>query len=399
MTTYTDVFGGANIYPSEVTYSALTLSASVTLVWPDELTDSQYVASKIMDLSSPSASYELTLPAANKASLGETILLSNVGSAPVTVRNSAGIQLLALAAGTSWQVYLTNNSSAAGGWRSMQYGSLVSQATASNLVGTGVVAIGSTLSQSVPVITFSSNYTAGTTDRATMFVWSGSAGTFDLPAAATVGNNWFCYLRNSGTGSVTVNPAGTPTIDGAATLVFQPGESAIIATDGANYYTIGFGQSAVFAFDYTVINVAGTGNYTLTGTELNRVAYKFSGALTGNRAIIVPTTVQQYWVDNQTTGAYTLTIKTAAGTGISIATGQRAIFYCDGVDIVDADTSTVSLPVQVSQGGTGAVTASAARINLGASSLGDSIFTAASSAAVWAALGTAPSGAVDGGTF
>ena len=399
MTTYTDVFGGANIYPSDVSYQSLTLTTSVVLGWPDELSNAQYVASRVMDVSSSSAAYEITLPAADKASLGETLLISNVGAQPVTIKNNAGVQLLVIETGTSWQLYLTNNASAAGGWRSLQYGSLVSQATASNLVGTGIVAIGSTLSQSVPINSFNANYSAGASDRARMFVWSGSTGTFTLPDASTVGNNWFCYLRNSGTGAVTVDPAGSPSIDGYSTMSFQPGESAIIATDGLNYYTIGFGQPAVFAFDYTVIDVAGGGNYTLTGTELNRVGYKFIGTLTANRIVIVPATVQQYWIDNQVTGAYTLTIKTAAGSGVTISTGQRAIFYCNGTDVVDADTSTISLPVQVSQGGTGATTSSAARINLGASSIGDALFTASTQSAAWSALGVAPFGTVDGGSF
>jgi hypothetical protein len=121
--------------------------------------------------------------------------------------------------------------------------------------------------------------------------------------------------------------------------------------------------------------------------------------LTGNRNIIVPATVQQYWVDNQTTGSYTLTIKTSAGTGVSVAQGQRAILYCDGTDVLDADTAGISIPLDVSQGGTGATTASAARINLGGTSVGIALFTAADAAAAWSALGTAPLGTVDGGTF
>jgi hypothetical protein len=180
-------------------------------------------------------------------------------------------------------------------------------------------------------------------------------------------------------------------------LNFQPGESAIIATDGINFYTIGFGQSAIFAFDYTVIDVAGTGNYTLAGTELNRIVYKFTGLLTGNRNIIVPATVQQYWIDNQTTGAYTFTVKTSAGTGIVINSGQRNISYCNGSDIIDADSSTLSIPILINQGGTGAITDTGARINLGATSVGDALFTAADQAAAWAALGNMP--LLTGGVF
>ncbi len=394
---YNDVFGGANIYPSEINYSAITLTADVTLSWPEETSASENLATKIINVSAATPGFVITLPAANKTGTGNTILFSAVGAASFIVKGSTGTTIMTVTSGTSWQVYLTNNATAAGVWSSLQYGASVSFANAAALAGTGIVAVGAVLSQSVPITTFNTNYTAGTADRAKMFVWSGAAGTLTLPAAATVGDNWFCYLRNAGSGAVVADPTGSPTIDGASTLSYQPGESSIIATDGANWYTIGFGQSATFVFDYTVIAVAGTGDYALTGTELNRIAYKFTGILTGNRNIIVPATVQQYWVDNSTTGAFVFTVKTAAGTGVAISSAQRGIFYCDGTDVVDADTSTVSTPIAIAQGGTGAITASAARINLGATSIGDAVYTAATTAAAYAALGAIPT--VAGGTF
>lgn len=399
MTTYTDVFGGANIYPSEISYSALSLTTSVVLSWPEETSDSGPYATRIIDVSSSTDTYSVTLPAADQASPGETILFNNIGANTVVVLNASGAQVASLASGQLWQVYLADNSTVGGVWRALQYGVGVSQVSASSLAGTGIVAVGTLLSQSVPIVTFGASYTAGVNDRARMFNWTGAGGTFTLPSAPTIGDNWFCYLRNSGSGAITVDPAGTPLIDGSATLAFQPGESAIIACDGANYFTIGFGQAATFAFDYTAINVAGSGNYTLAGTELNRIAYGFSGTLTGNRNIIVPATVQQYWVSNATTGAYDLTVKTATGTGVKVNPGARAILYCDGTNVVEADTNSLSLPVSVLQGGTGATTASGARINLGATSVGEALFTAADQAAAWAALGVAPSGVVNGGAF
>lgn len=399
MTTYTDVFGGANIYPSDISYSSLALTADSVLSWPDETSSSGPYATRIIDVSATASDLSVTLPDATKAGNGETLLINNLGAYAVTVRDSSDTQLQVINAGTVWQLYLVNNSTSAGVWESLQYGSSVSTAVASSLVGNGIIASGNTLQQSMPVVTFTSDYTVGTTDRAKVLLWNGSSGSVVFPSAIDLGSNWFCHVRNSGSGGLTLNPAGSVTIDGGLTLSLQPGESATVFTDGIQYYSIGYGRSATFAFDYAVVNVAGTGTYTLTGTELNRVSYKFTGTLTGNRDVVVPATIQQYWVDNQTSGAYTLTIKTASGTGLSISAGQRAIFYCDGVNVVDADTSTVSLPVQVSQGGTGAVSASAARVNLGATSLGDTLFTAASTSAVWAALGVAPSGTIDGGTF
>lgn len=399
MTTYVDVFGGANVYPSEIDYSSTALAADITLSWPDETSTSQNLATKIMDVTQAADGLAITLPPANGTGTGQTILFNNLGTFTFTVKDNAGVQVMTVAPGTLWQVYLTDNSTAAGAWETLQYGAAISQANASALAGTGIVAVGTLLSQAVPVTQFNSNYTAGAQDRARMFVWTGAGGTITLPAPTIVGNNWFIYLRNSGSGAIVADPAGTILIDGGPILSFQPGESAIIVSDGANYFTIGFGQSATFAFDYTSISVSGSGNYTLTGTELNRIAYSFTGTLTGNRTIIVPATVQQYWVTNATTGAYNFTVKTASGSGVLVASGSRSILYCDGTNVVNADTGGLAVPIQVSDGGTGATTAGSARINLGATAVGDAVFTAADGPSAYAALGVAPSGVVVGGTF
>lgn len=399
MTTYTDVFGGANIYPSEVSWSRLDLTTNVTLSWPEETSVSTNLATRIIDVMVGIAGSNITLPEADKTSTGQTILFNNIGSETFIVYDSAGVQVVSIASGELWQIYLVDNSTNAGVWRSLRYGASVSQANASALAGNGLVAISTLLAQSVPVTSFNSNYSVGSPDRAKLLNWSGTSGTLTLPNPISVGSNWFLYLRNSGTGSINVDPTGEVLIDGSATKSFQPAESAIIVSDGTNYYTIGYGKSAEFAFDYTVINVAGTGAYALTGSELNRVAYRFTGLLTGNRDIVVPATVQQYWVDNQTTGAFTLTVKTLGNPGQVIAQGQRAIYYCNGVDVVDADTANVSLPLQISDGGTGAVTSGAALINLGGTSIGIGVFTSGTGPAAYSVLGVAPAGIVDGGSF
>ena len=400
MPIYTDTFGGANIYPSEISYSAVALSTNITLSWPEETSISVNLATRIMDVTPSTSGLNITLPEADKTGTGNTILFNNRGAQTFTVLNAVGVQVVTVAPGTLWQVYLSDNSTAAGVWRSLQYGASISQANASSLAGTGIVAVGTLLSQSVPVTEFNSSYTAGVQDRARMFNWTGAAGVLTLPNAVTVGNNWFIYLRNSGSGAIVADAPGLLLIDGAASLSFQPGESAIIVSDGSNFYTIGFGQPSVFAFDYTVIDVSGTGVYTLAGSELNRVAYRFVGALTGNRSVVVPATVQQYWVDNQTTGPYTLSITPfGGGASFNVGQGERVILYCDGTDVLNAATQGISVPLTISEGGTSSTTAGGALINLGGSATGISIFTAASQAAVWAALGVAPAGVVDGGSF
>ena len=399
--TYTQIFGGTTIYPSDVTYLALALTGDTVLEWPLESNVTNAPAARIIDIT-PSGTFSIFLPPADETGTGQTILFNNLGPQSVTVKNSVGGTLLSIAQGEQWQIYLTSNTTAAGTWRTFRYGASTAQAQASALAGFGLTATGSTLSQSTPVTLFNSNYTAGASDRAKMFVWTGGLGTLTLPTASSVGGDWFIAVRNGGSGNLVIDPQGLETINGAASLTLTPGDSATAVTDGTSWYTLGLGQSAVFAFDYTSINLAGqSGNYTLSGAELNRIAYEFTGAIVGNVEIIVPKTTQQYWVTNDTTGgSFTLRVRTNTQTpGVLVARGSRAILYCNGNDVVDAETGGVAVPIAVVDGGTGSTTAGGALVNLGGTSVGIGVFTAVTQNDAWTTLGVAPAGTVNGGTF
>ncbi len=398
MTTYTNTFGGTNIYPSDVSYRYVSLTISQVLDWPLEAAPSTDVVAKIMDVNATTTSLVITMPDATEAGTGETVLFNNVGANTFTVKTATGTVICAPQSGTTFQIYLTDNSTVSGTWRSFQYGASVSATNAAALAGLGVKAIATTLNQSMPVTSFSTNYTTGASDRAKVLVWTGGAGTLSFDGAPVLGSDWFVNIRNSGTGDLTLDPSSSEQINGAATLVLSPGDSAIVVTNGVQFWTIGFGQSAVYAFSLLQIDISGSGDYTLSVAELNKTAYVFTGTLTGDRDVIVPTTVQQYWVSNQTSGAYTLGMRTAgqASPGVTVASGARAILYCDGTDVVDADTATIAIPVTIAQGGTGATTASGARTNLGATTIGNAVFTAASTSAAQIALGLDP---IEGGTY
>lgn len=392
---FTETFGGTTIYPSDVSYRAISLSANQTLAWPLEVATSGNVVAQIMDVTPSAGGFTITMPPANEASPGETALFFNAGSFNFTVADNAGNTIVAITPGLAYQIYLRTNTTAAGQWRTTQFGAGTSSATAGSLVGAGIKAINTTLNQSMAVTSLSVNYTAGAADRSAAFLWTGGAGTITLPAASTVANDWFFHIRNGGTGAISLATTGGELINGTATVDFNPGDSAIIVCDGTGYFTIGFGQAPEFLFDYVSIDLTSQSSpYTLAGSNLNRIAYQFSGTLTTNMQIIVPATIQQYWVGNFTTGgSYTLTVKTSAGTGVVVPRDARAILYCNGTDVVTADTGGISIPILVSQGGTGATNASSARTNLGATSIGNALFIAVDEATARNAIIAAKSGA------
>lgn len=397
---YTQIFGGTTIYPSDVSYLSLALTGDVELDWPLENPGTFAPVARIIDIT-PSGAFSITLPSADETGTGQTILFNNLGPSVVTVLDNTGGTLLSLGAGEQWQIYLVDNSTVAGTWRSFRYGAATAQAQASALAGNGLVATGSTLAQRYPVTEFNSNFTAGTSDRAATFVWTGGGGTLTLPAAAVAGSGWFINLRNSGSGALIVDPNGSETINGSSTLSLQPGDSAVAISTGTTWYTVGLGQEAVFAFDYTSIDLTGQSSpYTLSGAELNRIAYKFVGTLTADMDIVVPATVQQYWVDNATSGSFDLGLRTPSQvTPVDVIQGARSILYSDGSNVVGADTGGVATPISVADGGTGATTAGAALVNLGGTTDGIAIFTAATTNDIWTTLGPAQSGNVNGGTF
>lgn len=358
---YTDVFSGSNVYPADTTLLAVALSSNIALEWPFEGADPTYPAARIIDVTCTAAS-SITLPDATEASPGYTILFNSLSASThdITVKDAGGNTLATISSGEQWQLYLASNATAAGTWRVFQFGASTATVQASDLAGAGLVVQSNQLAQAMPVTTFTGTpRTILTSDLGGLFVWTGTgAATVNLPAVASAGAGYFIALRNDSTaGDVTVDANGSETIDGATTLTLQPGESAFLGTDGTAWYTLGLGKDSIFAFDYTTIDLSASGaTYTLSGSELNRVAYKFTGLITTNIEVVVPKTFQQYWVDNSTTGAFTVKLKTSGGTPVTVNQSTRGLYYCDGSNVLDADTGGISTPISAADGGTGQTT-------------------------------------------
>lgn len=88
-----------------------------------------------------------------------------------------------------------------------------------------------------------------------------------------------------------------------------------------------------------VKNVAGGANVTLTAAEAGNAIIELTGALTANIAVIVPSSITRGWIiKNATSGAFSVTVKTAAGTGVVCSQSANAGVWTDGTNVYDSLT-------------------------------------------------------------
>jgi len=81
-------------------------------------------------------------------------------------------------------------------------------------------------------------------------------------------------------------------------------------------------------------DVSGSSDVTLTTTEARNAILEFTGTLTGSINVIVPSLNRTYLVYNATSGSFTLTVKTSAGTGVAVNQTDRVWLYCDATNVV-----------------------------------------------------------------
>ena len=346
MTTYVNPFSGQTIQPSQVGYEFLTLDTDTELQWPVNGNNSLVVAN-IIEVDATTTGIDLIMPAATQVSTGQSILIKNVGSNLFTVVDNAGGTIVAIDSGIAEYIFITDNTTVAGTWDTVTFGAGTSSANAAALAGYGLKAISTTLNQSYPLASYYSNYTLTDADRAKFLVWNSGVGTFTLPVASTVGNNWFAMIRNNGSGILTIQPSGTDTIDGNSNQQLQITESLVIVSNGSTgYNTFGYGQAVQFNFTQLAYDVTGAGaTITLTAAEASNVIQEYFGTLTVNTDVILPPTVQLYVITNVTTGSYSLTFGTGAvgAATVTIPQNQSLILVCDGTNVYNANSATISV--------------------------------------------------------
>lgn len=342
MTTYTNPYTGATISPSQVGYEQLSISTDTILEWPINGNTDNVVAN-IIEVTATTTSLKLFMPPATSVSNGQSALIRNIGSNSFTVVDTGGNTIVSIASGIAEYIYVTDNSTVNGSWETVTFGAGTSSANAASLAGYGLTAISTTLNTTTPISTFSADYTMTPADQSALYVWTGGAGTVTLPSAQSVGTDWYVIIKNDGTGILNVALQGTNTIDGQVSAQLQIAESFVVVSDGLNFYSYAYGQSAEFFFTQLVKSVTG-GTVTLTAAEAANIIQEYQGTLTSNCTVILPPTVQLYSFKNNTSGAFTLTFSTGSvgALTVSLPQGQTILAICDGTNVYNAQTSTSS---------------------------------------------------------
>lgn len=150
-----------------------------------------------------------------------------------------------------------------------------------------------------------------------------------LPAVAGLGNGWSCWVKNTGSGTITLDPNASETIDGATTAPLAAGESALIVCSGAAWVTIKGGSSgsgwavASKTAAYTVGTADKNSYLTCSGTW----TLSLTAAATLGAGFVVA-------VKNSGSGTITLdpnASETINGqTTLPLSAGDSLMLICDG---------------------------------------------------------------------
>ena len=87
--------------------------------------------------------------------------------------------------------------------------------------------------------------------------------------------------------------------------------------------------------DYTLSNLNGSSD------EARNAVIIVGGTNTAIRNVIVPSANKLYTITNNTTGGFSIIIKTLAGTGVTIPNGMTTLVFCNGINVYTGLTGTL----------------------------------------------------------
>ena len=194
------------------------------------------------------------------------------------------------------------------------------------------------------------SYTVQTTDYGQLVtVKNSGAIAVTLPGAAAAGFFPFnFYIANEGSGAATITPQGGSQINGASTLVLTTNNSALIVSDGTNYWTVS-GTAGSVVSSITV------GTTTITSGTTNGLLYDNGGVFgnlsTANNGVLI--TSNSGVPSISTTLPSGLTVPSPAITGTPTGVGSSITINSTNCPLAGSCTINTSIAIgQSISGGT-----------------------------------------------
>ena len=348
---YTSPFTGTVVTPTDVSYYPLSFSSNQTLYWPATVNGQQVPAARIIDCVASSSGLSIALPAGNQGTVGADILFRNLGAQSFLVTDVNGGASFTVPVGISKYVYLSDNTTEAGVWQNVTFAAGTSVADAATLQGAGLTTVNGKLATTENIVNVTTTPVINDASRAATFVWSGGAGSFTLPSTFSLSTGWYVGFRNSGTGTLTVNPTSPALINGQQNILVNPGDSGFIFYDVSTlgFITVGLTAPATSAFTAETFDVD-----AIVGDTLSLVSYAAiiqtyiaqSGTRTATLAVTLPAITQIYVLVNNTgeTGYdITFQITGSAQPPLTLSTGAVATVLSDGQNLYSLTQSSSGL--------------------------------------------------------
>ena len=360
------VFGGTAVQSAYISYLSLDITANdLTLVWPDAYVNVPYTdpgppvvhynsTAAYMNVVTGGTPHTITLPDATLNSVGQSFIITNIGTNPFNLLKSDGSLLATINNGLSLYFLLTANTlpgpipDPAGTWSIVTFGAGTSAIIAAALAGYGLIATGDNkLNTSVPVGSYNTIPVIDATFRAKLIVWTGGAATLPLPLIDSVPAGFFVSFNNQSASQITIQPGeGGTLISGQPTQTVSNNQSLTIISDGTNWWTLGFGQKAS-GISINNLNVTtgpgypGVPSYTLSAAQASNFIQEYSGVLQVNTTVYFPVEPGSWVISNSTNANYNLVVQLAGPTGLSyiIPQGTTQEFVSDGTTMFPTQTS------------------------------------------------------------
>lgn len=340
---YTDVFGAQTVPPSEESYIFHNLSgADNQLYWPEQYSGAGYLLADITELVGTGA-VAVRLPAADAVSVGESFLLRNRCLDDIQVNDASGAPAALLPAGQTLFFYVVDNTTPAGQWQIFTFGAGTSAADAVALAGDGLSVAAGRLRVSSEYRAINFDYPIVPENRGQILDVVTGTVTVTTPDATTAGDGFYCFIRNSSAGNLTLEGRDTQTVNGALSVTFAPGDSVILMSTGTNWVTVGYGRSVSGQFSEVIVNAA-AGDVALSSSDVAGRMIRVAGTATTSITVTLPAIDNIYFVVVEAgMGVHGANFTAGGGGAVTVLTAnQRTVLTSDGTNVLAAVTTTVT---------------------------------------------------------